>query len=74
MLGAPPDWNDNGGDSFCGVLPIKDVETTEGHFMVSAWELTLEDVKALNEGATLKLWIRGHEHPVVALSVGDLPK
>lgn len=69
-LGAPPDWKPEHGP--CGSLPILDVVTDQGAFMVSAWEFTPEEVIALMGGATLKLWIRGTSHPVVALSVGEL--
>lgn len=67
-IGAPSDWD--GKDMSCNVLPIRDVKTHEGNFMVSAWEPTPEELAALLGGATVKLWIRGHEHPVVAMSVG----
>lgn len=69
-LGAPSDWN--GEDLKCGILPIRDIETPEGSFMVSAWELTPIELQALQKGETLKFWIRGVNHPVVALSVGPI--
>ena len=70
VLGAPPDWD--GKDMTCGALPVMDVLTPEGTFMVSAWEPTPSELAALAAGATLKLWIRGSLHPVVALTVGDV--
>lgn len=70
VFGAPPDWN--GEDMSCGVLPVLDVQTPEGPFMVSAWEPSPEELKALLAGATIKLWVRGQIHPVVALTVGDV--
>jgi hypothetical protein len=70
LLGAPPDWD--GKDMSCGVLPVRDVLTPEGQFMVSAWEPTPSELRMLSEGATLKLWIRGASHPVVAVTVGEI--
>ena len=70
-LGKPSDWNEDN-DPPCGVLPIRDVLTPEGPFMVSAWEFTPDELLALQNGATLKLWIRGVAHPVVGLTVGEI--
>ncbi len=69
-LGAPPDWD--GRDLKCGVLPIRDVPTEAGSFMVSAWEPSPAELAALNAGESIKLWVRGSTHPVVALTVGDV--
>lgn len=71
VLGAPADWSEHT-DSPCYGLPIRDVVTADGPFMVSAWEPTLEEIAALQRGETLKLWIYGHTHPVVSLSVGEI--
>jgi hypothetical protein len=70
VFGAPADWN--GVDMTCGALPVRRVETTEGTFLVSAWEPTPQELKALLAGETIKLWIRGTGHPVVALTVGEV--
>lgn len=67
IFGAPADWKDDG--SSCVGLPVKEVETEQGQFMVSAWEPTPDELKALNEGASVQLWVRGVGHPVVALMV-----
>jgi hypothetical protein len=67
VFGAPSDWKDDG--SSCAGLPVKEVETDQGKFMVSAWEPTPEELKALNEGKSVQLWVRGEGHPVVALLV-----
>lgn len=69
-LGAPADWD--GDLSKCHVLPIRDSETVQGNFMISAWEPTPDEIKALQAGETLKLWIQGVSHPVVAITVGDI--
>lgn len=69
VLGAPADWKDDGS---CVGLPVLDVQTPEGNFMVSAWEPTPAEIQQLINGETLKLWIRGISHPVVAISVGPI--
>lgn len=66
-LGAPSDWD--GDISKCNVLPILDVTTDQGPFMISSWEPTPVELAALNAGASLNLWIAGSAHPVVALAV-----
>lgn len=68
-LGAPPNWD--GDVSKCNVLPIIDVPTEQGPFMVSAWEPTPAELALLNAGESVQLWICGHSHPVVALTVSD---
>lgn len=70
VFGAPADWD--GKDTTCGALPVRDVHTPEGPFMVSAWEPTPAELEAIQRGETVKLWIRGSGHPVVALTVGDV--
>jgi hypothetical protein len=72
-LGKPADWNENRDAAHCSTLPVRDVITPEGPFMISAWELTPDELAALQRGETLKLWIRGTSHPVVAISVGAVP-
>lgn len=69
-LGKPPDWDEKSNP--CNTLPIRDVVTPDGPFMISAWEFTNDEVKRLIDGETLKLWIRGTSHPVVCLTVGDI--
>ncbi|WP_321902025.1 hypothetical protein [Paraburkholderia tropica] len=66
-LGAPTDWDQS--KAACNVLPIADVMTESGPFMVSAWSPTAEELAALNAGAPLYLRIAGSSHPVVALTV-----
>jgi hypothetical protein len=64
-LGKPADWNDEA--SNCVTLDILDIEN--GNFMVSVWQPSEEDLYKLNNGAAINLWIRGYNHPVVALSI-----
>jgi hypothetical protein len=66
-LGAPADWD--GDISKCNVLPILDVETEHGPFMVSAWEPTPDELALLNAGESIQLWIAGCSHPVVSIAV-----
>jgi hypothetical protein len=67
ILGAPTDWVDDGAS--CAGLPVRDVQTQVGPFMISAWEPTPEELRALNRGESLLLCVRGTGHPVVALGV-----
>lgn len=69
-LGAPPDWD--GDISKCNVLPIRDVMTDHGPFMVSCWEPTPDELEAINAGASIQLWIAGTGHPVVSLMAGGI--
>lgn len=55
-------------------LPILDVQTDIGNFMVSAWEPTPAEIQQLINGDTVKLWVRGTVMPVVALTVGEEPE
>lgn len=71
-LGAPQDWDQS--KTVCVGLPIRDVMTEQGPFMISAWSPTPEELELLKEGVTLKLWIAGVSHPVVSLSVQELPE
>lgn len=67
VLGAPANMNN------CAALAVRDVQTPDGHmFMVSAWELSPAELQALVNGETLKLWVQGRAHPVVAISVGQI--
>lgn len=67
VLGAPADWKDDG--MSCVGLPVRDVETDDGNFMLSAWEPTAEELALLNSGQSLYLWVRGYNHPVVSITV-----
>lgn len=69
VMEAPGDWKD--GDKIAS-LSIRDLPTTEGNFMISEWQPTPEELELLNNGQSIKLWIRGVYHPVVALTVGEI--
>lgn len=66
-LGKPNDWNDN--ESACGSLDIYDEYTENGNFMISAWELSEDELETLMNTRTVYLGVRGIEHPVVSLTV-----
>lgn len=70
IFGKPPEFQGQ-----CDSLPIRDVITPDGPFMISEWKPSEEEIEAMKNGATIKLWIHGSEetkHPIVALSIGDL--
>jgi len=75
VLGKPTDWDDaeNGP---CVGLPILDYEepSTGVKYMISLWEPSPEELKAIIAGAPIKLWVCGVAHPVVALGVGEVPE
>lgn len=66
QLGKPKDWSD---ETPCDTLDIWDIDTENGNFMVSAWLPTEQEIKRLQNGEPMYLWIRGSEHPVVSLAV-----
>jgi len=68
FLGAPENWNE-AEHGFCGTLPIKVVTIDGIRYMVSAWEPTPDELKRLNEGKAIQLWISSPSHPVVSLGV-----
>lgn len=67
-LGAPKGWKDDE-QGPCMHLPILDVEAEGVNYMVSRWELTPQELIALNSGAAIELWISGTHHPVIRLGV-----
>jgi hypothetical protein len=69
--GAPHDW-DAEAQGKCYGLPVRDVVCDGTPYMISAWEPSPAEMKALLAGETIKLWISGTTHPVVAISVGPI--
>lgn len=59
-------------------LPIKDtilgVDGGEFPVMISAWEPTPEDLRALNEGGKIYLAVFGTSHPPVLMSTKEIDK
>ncbi len=50
-------------------LPICDVVIGDQPTMISAWEPTPEELRLLNEGAKVRLYVRGTVHPPVNVEV-----
>ena len=70
MFGAPRDW-DPESQGVCAGLPVLDVTVEGVSYMVSRWEPSPDDLKKLNAGGAVELWISGTVHPVVGLGVTD---
>ncbi len=71
VWGAPSNWTpETMGE--CGGLPAKVTITNAGPMWESAWEPTPEELKLLNEGGTIHLFIGSAIHPVVAMNVEKL--
>jgi hypothetical protein len=66
-LGAPATWNHET-DGICRTLEICDRDG----FMISAWMPSEQERKRIAAGEPIFLFIGGHVHPVVALSVGEI--
>lgn len=62
VLGAPADWDNTQGE--CVGLPI--VDHPEG-WMISEWRPTQEEMRALIEGGSIRLWVQGSAHPAVSI-------
>lgn len=67
VLGAPPDWDQSKG--YCNALPITKLENDTRLSLVSFWRPSAAELKALNEGHPLMLWIHSAAHPPVSLGV-----
>lgn len=66
-LGKPANWDDER-DGKCSGLPILDAQLPDGQpVMISAWHPTPEDLRVLQAGGALYLWVYGRAHPVVSL-------
>lgn len=65
-LGAPNGW-DHERDGLCHTLEICDRDG----WMISAWQPSPAELKRLNEGKPVFLFIQGTVHPVVSLDVGS---
>lgn len=70
VLGAPVNWDEKETGTKCIGLPIRDM-VTEGRqpVMVSAWEPTEDELKAMAKGATVYLYVWGRSHPPVMILV-----
>ena len=55
-------------------LPIKDTQMQDGQpVMVSSWQLTPDEVRAIAAGASVYLWVVGAAQPPLMLTVGEVP-
>lgn len=76
LFGAPSDLPNHVGQLSVRMVNVQNVDpTTEqvtdfGPFMVSKWMPSEEELKQLNAGEGVNLWIRGTTHPVVRVTVG----
>ena len=69
--GAPSNWKPENG--VCGGLPTALLEGPGGiQYWVSAWEPTPEELKLLNKGASIHLYISALVHPVVVMQVNPM--
>lgn len=68
-LGAPSNWDHSKGE--CVGLPIMDQDTENGPCMISEWQPEADDIKLLNMGMPIHLWVYCNTHPVVSISVGQ---
>lgn len=55
-------------------LPITDVAIEGQNFMVSWWTPSVEELGLLLSGESVRLFVRGESHPVVAMDVTKSPK
>ncbi len=53
----------------CSSLDIHDLETSQGNFMISAWQPSEDEIDAIISGQPIFMWIRGVSHPAVNLTV-----
>lgn len=67
VLGAPQGWDQN--NLPCNALPITRMECDGVPAVVSFWRPTGEELRALNEGQLIALWVVGQTMPPVALNV-----
>lgn len=50
-------------------LPLYRCQDSQGNYLISTWELTDEERKAIAAGAKIELCVWGERHPPVALTV-----
>lgn len=67
VLGAPNGWDQNAVE--CGALPITDCDFEGVPAVASYWRPTAEELKALNDGGLVVLFVLGRTMPPVAIDV-----
>jgi len=65
-IGAPREW-DHSQAGLCHTLEVWD----QDGYMISAWQPSPSELKQINEGHPILLWISGTVHPVVSLTVAS---
>jgi hypothetical protein len=68
VLGAPPSW-DHSQQGYCNALPVTKVLEGDRVSMVSFWRPSAAELKAINAGAPIMLWIHSASHPPVSIGV-----
>lgn len=66
-LAKPENWDEET-QGPCGSLPVAFVP---GQGFVSFWQPTPEELKMLNAGGAVKLWVVNTSHPPVSLEATD---
>lgn len=66
-LGKPVDWDESKGE--CKPLAIRDETHDCGNVMVSEWKPSADELRQLNEGGSVLLYIVGKSHPPVHVDV-----
>lgn len=69
---APDGWDEKV-DGPCDELSIYDMNVDGKNIMLSGWIPDERELKRLQQGAVIFLHIHGTVHPVVGLSIQDLP-
>lgn len=78
ILGKPLNWSEDD-HGRCGALAILDVERDYAgngvmvNSMISAWDVTPDELARLNAGAPVYLRLLGTAHTPVGIWVGDAP-
>ena len=69
VLGAPKGWDQS--QLPCSALPITRTDMDGLPAVVSFWKPTADELKALNAGQSVALWIVGGTMPPVSLTVAE---
>lgn len=67
VLGAPNGWDQKEGE--CSALAVTKTEWMGKPSMISFWLPSKEELRLLNAGKPVMLWICSEAHPPVAITV-----
>jgi len=59
---------------YLGLAIRDDIIPDYGPVMISAWELTPDEIEQINKGASIHLYVLGTQHAPVRLVIGTLPE